>query len=174
MGKLLTGLLLFSLMACQSESRLSEQTKNHGFGTIELVTPAGDRIKTVLAVSEREQVQGLSGVRPDNFAKDEGMLFFYFADDERHFWMPDTYFDLDIIYLDKNLRILDINRRVPHYIGRANPSVIPRARPVWARHALEMRADSPISQKLKAGDQLEWQAKLNLQEAEKQLRPAAK
>lgn len=169
MGKLLTGLLLFTLLACQSESRLSDKN-NQGLGPIALVTPQGEQIKVALAVTQDEQVQGLSGIRPDKFDPDEGMLFFYFDEDERHFWMPDTYFDLDIIFLDRQLKILDIVRKVPHYIGRENSTAIPRVRPVWARHALEMRADSPIAQKLQTGDQLKWKSSLDLPQAEAKLR----
>jgi uncharacterized membrane protein (UPF0127 family) len=174
MGKLLTGLLLFTLLACQSESRYSEGKDNYGLGKISLVTPSGDQIRTVLAVTQRDQMQGLSGVRSQQFARDEGLLFYYFDEDERYFWMPDTYFDLDIIFLDKNLKITEILRKLPHHIGRDNPSSIPRARPVWARHALEMRADSPIAQQLKKGDELQWRASVSLQDAEIKLRSLPK
>lgn len=121
------------------------------------MTPSGETIKTTLALTPAEQEQGLSGVKPDDFDEDEGMLFFYLVDDMKHFWMPDTYFDLDIIFLDKDLKVLDIIRKLPFYVGKANPELIPRARGVWARHALEMKATSEISKKLKAGDLLKWE-----------------
>lgn len=151
MIKLLTLCLLFTLVSCQSESRTKSTLK-----TVELITPSGDVIKTSLAISPSEQEQGLSGVQSEDYEANQGMLFYYDADEEKNFWMPDTYFDLDIHFLDKDLKITDIIRKLPHYKGRANPELIPRARPVWSRHALEMRSDSSISQKLKIGDQLIW------------------
>lgn len=151
MIKLLTLCLLLTLGACQTESHNKVGTKR-----TELITPSGEMIKTIIAITPQEQEQGLSGVKSDDFGMDEGMLFYYEVDEEKNFWMPDTYFDLDIIFLDQNLKITDIIRKLPHYVGRANPELIPRARPVWARHALEMRSDSPISQKLKIGDHLKW------------------
>jgi len=149
MGKLLTLLLLLTLWACQSESRNSTNS-------LKLKAPSGELIKTRLVYTPRDMEQGLSGTKPDQFAEDEGMLFFYMADDEKNFWMPDTYFDLDLIYLNHDLIINDIIRKLPHYTGRSNPDLIPRARNVYARHVLEMKATSPISAKLKVGDKLEW------------------
>ena len=39
-------------------------------------------------------------VREADFENDEGKLFFYLSYSTRTFWMPNTYFNLDIIYLD--------------------------------------------------------------------------
>jgi uncharacterized protein len=108
--------------------------------------------------------QGLSGVKAEDLSDDQGMLFFYLTDQEMHFWMPDTYFDLDLVYLDSNLKIIDIIRKLPHYIGRSNPDLIPRARGVWSRYVLEMKASSSISGKLKIGDLLTWDSSLTLNE----------
>lgn len=157
MRKFLTLLILLSLWACQSESRKTENS-------LQLKTPYGDLVKTTLVYTPQDMERGLSGTKADEFEEDEGMLFFYLAEDEKNFWMPDTYFDLDLIYLDKDLKITDIIRKLPHYIGRNNPELIPRARPVYARHVFEMKASSPISAKLKIGDKLEWISSESLQE----------
>ena len=161
MKKFLSLALLILTLSCQSEPR----GKNPFQGLI-LVTPKGEKIETRLVYSIEDQTQGLSGVRPEDFENHEGMLFFYLTEDEKHFWMPDTYFDLDLIYLDKDLRIVDIIRKLPHYIGRANEDLIPRARGVWSRHTLEMKAGSPISGSLAIGDQLVWKHKMTQPEAE--------
>ncbi len=165
MRKLLAFVLLFTLAACQSESRSGRTTRK-----IELVTPSGETIETTLALSPEEQERGLSGTRPGDFDDDEGVLFFYLDEDERHFWMPDTYFDLDLFYLDRDLKITDVVRRLPHYVGRVNPELIPRARGVWARHVLEMKSSSAIAQRLKTGDVLTWKADLSLKDTEAQIR----
>ncbi len=166
MRKFLTLLLLFTLWSCQSESQ--DPLKN-----LKLVTPSGEVIETSLVYTIKDQTQGLSGVKNEDFKANQGMLFFYLEDDEKNFWMPDTYFDLDIIFLDKNLKIVDIIRKLPHYIGRNNQELIPRARPVWSRHALELKADSPFSHKLKVGDSLEWKSSLSLEETDKKIREQA-
>lgn len=157
MRKFLTLLVLLSLWSCQSESR-------NPLKTIELKTPAGDLIKTTLVYTPKDMEQGLSGTKAEDFSDEQGMLFFYLVDDEKNFWMPDTYFDLDLIYLDKDLKINDIIRKLPHYIGRANPDLIPRARSVYGRHVLEMKSTSAISNRLKIGDQLQWISSMGLEE----------
>jgi uncharacterized membrane protein (UPF0127 family) len=157
MRKFLTLLLLLTLWSCQSESR-------NPLKKIELKTPAGDVIKTTLVFTPKDMEQGLSGTKAEDFSEEQGMLFFYLVDDEKNFWMPDTYFDLDLIFLDKDLKVNDIIRKLPHYIGRNNPDLIPRARSVWARHVLEMKSSSAISNKIKIGDQLQWESDLNLEQ----------
>lgn len=166
MRKLLTLLLLFSLLACQSESRRTTEIPEK----VEMITAGGDVISASLAYSPSVQEQGLSGVQAEDFDHDDGMLFYYLQDDEKHFWMPDTYFDLDLIYLDQNFKVVDIIRKLPHYKGRANPELIPRARGVWARHVLEMKADSEISRKIKEGDQLQLKTNLSPEKLDERIR----
>lgn len=165
MKKFLTLLLLLTTFACQTEPRGKGE-----FQGLKLVTPLGDEIETRLVYTAEDQTQGLSGVKPEDFSDRQGMLFFYLADDEKHFWMPDTYFNLDLIYMDKDLRVLDIIRKLPHHIGRMNEDLIPRARGVWSRHTLEMKSGSKISESIKIGDQLTWKGKLTLQEADEFIR----
>lgn len=162
MRKFLTlSLCLLSLFSCQSESRKSDPLKY-----TELTTTSGEVIETSVALTPAEQEQGLSGVKPEDFEANQGMLFFYVEDSEKNFWMPDTYFDLDLFYLDQNLKVVDVIRKLPHYVGRANPQLIPRARPIWCRHVLEMKSTSPVAQKINVGDTLKWQGALPLKETE--------
>jgi uncharacterized membrane protein (UPF0127 family) len=173
MRKLIGLVLLLALFSCQSESRKSIDQFTP-LKQVQLTTPKGETIETTLAISPGEQEQGLSGVKPEDFSEDQGMLFFYTQDDERHFWMPDTYFDLDLIYLDKELKITDIIRKLPHHIGRTHQDLIPRARPVWARHVLEMKSSSKIATQLKEGDVLQWRGTKTLKETEDLVRESQK
>lgn len=163
MRKFLSLLVLLSILSCQ---RVSDDPLKR----IQLMTPSGDTIETTLAITASDQTQGLSGTLDKDYETDQGMLFFYLDDSEKAFWMPDTYFDLDIWFLDKDLKILDVAKKVPHYVGRANSQLIPRVRSVWCRHTLELRADSEISNKLKIGDQLKWKSTLSLQETEAKIK----
>lgn len=165
MAKLILISLLFIIFGCQTNSRLSES--QFSFGKVELITPNGEKISTFLAVTMPEQERGLSGVQPDEFSDNEGMLFFYTEEGPRYFWMPDTYFDLDLFYLDKDLKIIDIIRKLPHFKGRANPELIPRARGIWAKHVLEMKSTSEIGRKLSLGQKLEWKGSSDLKTFEK-------
>lgn len=122
-----------------------------------LLTPKGVKIKLRLAVEETEQRQGLSGLSPVQFSKDEGMLFVYHQMAPRRFWMPDTYFDLDIIFLSPDLTILHIEKNVPHHPGRQEPPPIPITATYIASHILEIRSDSPLALEMKIGEKLIWQ-----------------
>ena len=163
MRKFLSLALLALLLSCQRVSH--DPLKN-----IQLITPNGDVIETTLAINQEDQTKGLSGTQDDDFKNDQGMLFYYLEDGDKAFWMPDTYFDLDLIYLDKDLKITDVVRKVPHHVGRANPELIPRVRSVWARHTLELKAVSEISQKLKIGDQLKWKSTLSIPDTEAKIK----
>ena len=136
----------------------------------ELTLPSGRHLKIDLALTVAEKIRGVSGIKAKDFADDRGMLFIYWGYAQREFWMPDTYFDLDIFFLDKNLEILDVDRNVPHYPGRQNPSKIPRTKKVLSAHVLEMKSDSPLAKELKPGHRLKWSAQLPLKTYEKVMR----
>lgn len=136
---------------------------------VELVSPEGQKIRSSIASTSAEHTKGLQGVRDYEFAMDEGKLFFYLSTATRLFWMPNTYFNQDIIYLDQNLKILNIVWNIPYYNGTVN-SEIPRAPAITSRHVLEMKAGSVISSKLKIGDSLGWSSPLSLEQTELKIR----
>ena len=136
----------------------------------ELTLPSGRHLKIDLALTVSEKIRGVSGIKANDFANDRGMLFVYWGYAQRQFWMPDTYFDLDIFFLDKDLKILEVERNVPHYPGRQNPSNIPRPKKVLSAHVLEIKSDSPLAKELKPGQTLKWSAKLPLKTYEKVMR----
>lgn len=115
-----------------------------------------ESIKVRLAISEKDQIQGLSGVKPEDLADHEGMLFVYKSLGPRSFWMPNTFFDLDLIYLDQNLHVIEIYRGLKHHPGRDEPPVIPRAPTVYSWHVLELKSSSPLSKKIRQFQKLTW------------------
>jgi uncharacterized membrane protein (UPF0127 family) len=136
---------------------------------VDLISPSGEWIKTTIASTNAEKTKGLQGVKDSEFAEDQGMLFFYLRDSARSFWMPNTFFNLDIIYLDRNMKITDIVWNLAHYTGNVN-SLIPRAPSIIGRHVLEMKAGPPISSTLQIGDTLQWKSSLSLREIESKIR----
>ena len=140
------------------------------FENAQIKTPSGDLIKIKFAITEKEQIQGLSGITKNQFKKNEGLLFFYLETGIRKFWMPNTFFNLDIFYLDKKLKVLDIVRNLPAHPGYDEPPLIPRAKAVISQHVLEMRSDSPLSKKINTGDQLELISHFSLSEIESKIR----
>lgn len=119
-----------------------------------LVFPSGETLALELARTPQEQTRGLSDRKKTDFPKDRGMLFVYHRDEFRQFWMPDTYFDLAIAFLDKDFKVLAVENPVPHHPSRQEP--IPRTGSYFSRYVLEVRSDSPFAEKLSPGIQLKW------------------
>ena len=140
--------MLIIVAGCQSKE-LVELPKD-----LAMLSPSNELIKVKVVYSAEDQAQGLSGIASKDFQLNQAMLFFNIQDSLKRFWMPDTYFNLDIIFLDKNLKVIDMDKNVAHYPGRSSFKDIPRAKPVFCRHVLEMKANSPISSQFKIGDTL--------------------
>lgn len=151
-------LVFFCLNSCDESKPFEDYQK----ATIQ--TPKGGEITAFLAISEQEQVQGLSGVPKENFPDDYGMLFIFKQNDVRQFWMPNTYFALDIFFLDSNFKVYDLQRNVPNYIGRDDPKNIPRTKYSYAQYVLEMKASSKMAKKINIGDQLKWKNPSHLEQ----------
>lgn len=126
-------------------------------------TPEGKSLMTTLAITPEEHEKGLSGVKPQEWPIDHSMFFAGLEDNYRTFWMPDTYFDLDIFFLDKDFKIVAIERKIAHHPGRENESTIARTRSYLCRHVLEMSSDSSLSLSLDVGDKLSWMESISLE-----------
>lgn len=124
----------------------------------ELLTGSDEIITVRMAITSEDQAKGLSGVKEHQFAENEGMLFYYEKAGPRSFWMPDTYFDLDLFFLDKDLNVLAIHRGLKAHPGRQEPPVIERTEIYYCRHVLEMKHSSAIAKKIKRGDKLKWKS----------------
>jgi uncharacterized protein len=105
-------------------------------------------IDVTVADEPEERIQGLSGVKK---LKDfEGKLFIFDTDGKHGIWMKDMLFPIDIIWIDKNLKVVHIEEN-------ALPSSYPNtvfAPPVDARFVLEMNAYFAASIKIAVGDRL--------------------
>lgn len=170
--KLIKNILLILVIACnpsQNKHQLIRINKKLA-NTAQISLPNGQTINLLLVITDREQTKGLSGIQQDDFDKDQGMFFFYLEPGLRSFWMPDTYFDLDIFFLDKNLKVIDIERNMPAHPGMKSPPPIAKTRTVFSRHVLEMRSDSPLAKEIKVGTKLKWISSWSLSEIESKIR----
>ena len=96
---------------------------------------------TVLETPE-EQAQGLQNVH--YLPSDEGALFIYESDEERSFWMKDTFIPLDIIAINRDGEVVEIHRGIPE-----------SEEPIRfkAMFVLELNADSGV----KVGDDIDFE-----------------
>jgi uncharacterized membrane protein (UPF0127 family) len=76
-----------------------------------LALPDGYRITAELALTPEAQAKGLmfrTGLPPAR-----GMLFVFDDAGVKSFWMKNTLIDLDMVFLDENLKVLKVFHRVP-------------------------------------------------------------
>jgi uncharacterized membrane protein (UPF0127 family) len=143
---------LFTLSTLAVEQKYQIENLNH------------QKITLRMAITRDEHTKGLSGLRPSDFKNTEGMLFINAEESERKFWMPDTYFNLDIIFLNKNLDIIAIEKNVSMHPGTKEPPSIYRTGNYFAQYILEVKANSLFSKDLKAKDHLIFYGPTSLQE----------
>src|SRR3989338_7486713 len=161
MPKFLVSVLFFMFISCVNSNPASERFKTYEKGEITL--PSGKKLKVYIARNEKEQRAGLSGVKPDEFGDNETMIFLDDKPSSRQFWMPDTHFDLDIIFLNNDLYVLDIHRNLEHYPHTGPDAKIPRSKRVFSQHVLEIKSSSPLAKEIKYGMKLNWTSSNRLQ-----------
>jgi len=127
-------------------------------------SPYGITVTLELALTRSQHTQGLSGLKSHQFKKTKGMLFVNPEMGIRRFWMPDTYFNLDIIFLDQDLKIVGIEKNVSAHPGTTEPPIIYKTKPYLAQYVLETKALAPFGKKLKINDQLKFSGPTSLSE----------
>lgn len=129
----------FALAACTTQA---------AGPTVEL---KGHRFDVELATDTASQQRGL--MFRDEMAADHGMLFVFAEMAPRTFWMKNTHIPLDILYFDRDYKLVSASLRTPP-CRSANDDcpVYPSAGP--AQYVLELNAG--VAEKLgaKAGDKL--------------------
>ena len=118
---------------------------------IKVYLPTGSSITAELAVTAEERGRGL--MFREKLLPDQGMLFVFEVEDFHSFWMKNTLIALDMLWLDKERRIVHIERDVPPCRADPCPSYTPR-RP--GSYVLELKAGSADRLKLKLFDRLEF------------------
>ncbi len=135
-------LLFFTFNSCQKKT----------WPEASLTLASGQKIRIYVSQTKEHQQKGLSDIKPEDWPKEEGMLFPQDKMDFRQFWMPDTYMSLHIYFLDGDMRVIDVAPHMPAHPSRVEP--IPKTPVVFARHVLEMRSDAEANKLINVGDKL--------------------
>lgn len=124
-------------------------SKNLVINQISYVKIAGKNVKVDLALTSKDQEQGLSG--REILKEDEGMLFVFDHLDKYSFWMKDMNFPLDIIWINNDLQVVYIEKN-------AKPESYPKTfTPTQnTRYVLEVNALFSEKNNLKVGDPVEF------------------
>lgn len=104
-----------------------------------------------IADEPEEQRQGL--MFREKMFEDHGMLFVFEEESPHSFWMKNTLISLDMIWLDKDMKVVHIEKSVPPCKQDLCPTY---QSPVLARYVLELNAGITSSIGLKVGDLFKW------------------
>ena len=111
--------------------------------------PNGTRIQVELADTNERRALGL--MFREQLPKDRGMLFVFSEPGQWAFWMKNTTIPLDILWLDRHKKIVDLVENVPGCKGDPCLQYQPAQD---ASYALEIPAGSAKREKLAKGIQL--------------------
>ena len=128
-------------------------TELDAFKSRELTFPSGKKIRAELAMHPKDVYKGMK--YRDTLAPDRGMLFFHGRQGVYRYWMYEVRIPLDIIWLDKSHRIVQVVHKAPPCpgpqekcptYGGAYPSA----------YVLEVPAGTALANNLKPGMIIEF------------------
>ena len=108
--------------------------------------PTGAAFQVELARSSDERNQGLMHRR--DMADNAGMLFFMPGDDDWTFWMRNTYLRLDMVFIDRDWRVVGVLEDVPPLTEDHRAVGVP------SRYVLELNAKVARRQGVTVGTRL--------------------
>lgn len=109
----------------------------------------GHKVKVEVVRSQEKQALGL--MYRTEMADNHGMLFIYKQAAPLSFWMKNTRIPLDILYFDKNLKLINISADTPPCRTPSCPGY-PSSAP--AQYVLEINAGLARQWQLEAGEEL--------------------
>ncbi len=102
-------------------------------------------------IAQTREKQALGLMFRDSMLADHGMLFIFPNEAPRSFWMKNTRIPLDIMYFDKELKLVSISADTPPCRVSRCPSYPSKAP---AKYVLELNAGTAMELGVKLGDRL--------------------
>jgi uncharacterized membrane protein (UPF0127 family) len=118
---------------------------------VQVFFPDGFSVTAELAITDEERQLGFMFRTEIN--QDQGMLFIFEEEGYHSFWMKNMNFPLDILWLDKDKRIIHLESCVPPCQRTPCPSYAPL---LPALYVLELKAGSIEKKGLKLYDRLDF------------------
>lgn len=143
-----TLIILFIVSSCTNNT--ASHLKTYPKKT--MLMDDGTEITIFVADNRERQIKGISNIKRRDFDIKHAILFPENKMIERQFWMPETHFNVDVIFMNKNFYVLDIHRNLQHYSKRKPRKSVPLSKKVNSQHVLEIRSDSPYARNIKIGD----------------------
>jgi uncharacterized membrane protein (UPF0127 family) len=113
--------------------------------------PNGVEITAEVVIDEADRQRGL--MFRESINPDQGMLFVFEDENFHSFWMKNMKISIDILWLDKNQRIVHIEKKVPPCKKDPCPSYPPG---LPAKYVLELKDGSVEKHGLKLYDRIDF------------------
>jgi hypothetical protein len=147
--------LLFSAESCNEKNKVESITKEVTFkkeGELKLMKSETDSliasIDIEIAEGEYETQTGL--MYRKSMQDDRGMLFIFEEETPRSFYMKNTEFSIDIIFINADKEVVSIQKEAKPLDQTSLPSAAP------AKYVLEVNAGLSDKWTLEAGDKVNW------------------
>jgi uncharacterized membrane protein (UPF0127 family) len=88
-----------------------------------IIFPTGITIQAEVADTDAKRTLGL--MFRESLGKDRGMLFIFDRPDIYHFWMKNCRISLDMIWLDRDRKIVSLTSNAPPCLGDPCPTYYP-------------------------------------------------
>lgn len=148
--------LILGLVFSISEVQAKDLKPDVKFETAEIQI-GSKKITVEMAVTPIQHEKGL--MYREALEKNQGMLFVFDQENVLNFWMKNTYIDLSIAYINKNLKIVDIqDMKSTNSLELSDPPTYPSKKP--AMYALEMSKGWFKASNIKVGQALKLSRKL--------------
>ena len=128
----------FFLSPCHADAVPPQVCHLDNCVTVEVVSKQGDMERGLMDRASLDQ--------------NKGMLFVFTNDDKYSFWMKNMHFNLDILWIGLEGRIVFIGRNIPACTSDPCPVYVPDKE---ARYVLELNSGYTISHHWKVGDKLD-------------------
>jgi uncharacterized membrane protein (UPF0127 family) len=148
-------LALTGVTACKNDKHDKVLTREIPFtkeGTLSIMRSTNDSLIATLDIEIAEsEYETATGLMYRNSMEDhQAMLFIFDRESPLSFYMKNTQFPIDIIYLDKDLKIVEVYRDSKPF----DPTPLPSGRP--AKYVLEVNAGMVARWKLLPIDRAEF------------------
>jgi uncharacterized protein len=120
--------------------------------TTEITLPNGNKVQAEMMVRPVDLARGL--MFRNSLAADRGMLFIHSKEDSYQYWMYQVRFPLDIIWMSKDRRIVEISANTPPCTAKSANDCPHYGGNVPALFVLELNAGQAAKQGLRPGDTL--------------------
>ncbi|MEM3369640.1 MAG: DUF192 domain-containing protein [Candidatus Micrarchaeia archaeon] len=140
-------ILAFILFFLLYESYIKTKEK-----TIEFAEVIVNDIKIKVEIADTPEERTIGLMNRTYLGKDEGMLFIFENEDYHSFWMKDTLIPLEILFIDKELNIIQIVEMEPCTIKNQTCKIYSPNKPIL--YALELNANFSKINGIKIGDKI--------------------